>query len=247
MKILLTLLIILLAIIAFIGLLFLAIYAKLRKILIETGFGNLRSVFNEMKTSSDAIRYNEKSISGMTKLLEPTILKDFPNFNKNELYSMCEKDLRTVFRCLEDKTGDGLSEMPLLKETVLKQIADLSDDYIDVNYSNINFHNFSIKNYEKKNGAATVEIATSLEYDYKETKKSKVIKNDNKLQKRFSCKYIYIYDVKLFGKYEHVFGINCPNCGAAVVDLGVKTCRYCNAHIEDINLSSWQLSSYKEY
>jgi len=244
---LLVILIIILGIIAFVGLVILAIYSKFRQIAREAGFGDMKNVMKEIKTSSDAIRYNKKSISGMTRLLEPTIQADFPKFNKNELYSMCERDLRTIFKCLENKSSENLNEIPLLKESILKQISDLSEDKIDINYSGILFHDFAIRNYEKKNGAATVDIAVALQYDYQEFKDNKLIKDNKTVQKRYSCKYVYIYDQSLFGKHEHVFGIHCPNCGAAVVDLGEKQCRYCQAHIEDINLSSWQLSSYKEY
>ena len=85
------------------------------------------------------------------------------------------------------------------------------------------------------------------EQKIKKLKDDKVIKDSKNVQMRYSCKYVYIYDQSLFGKHEHAFGINCPNCGAPVVDLGEKNCRYCQAHIEDINLSSWQLISFKEY
>ena len=244
---LLIIIIVILGIIAFVGIIILSIYSKFRQIAREAGFGDMKNVMKEIKSSSDAIKYNKKSISGMTRLLEPVIQEDFPKFNKNELFSMCERDLRTIFNCLEEKTGEGLNSIPLVKESVLKQIDDLNEDRISINYSNILFHDFAIKNYEKKNGAATVEIATSFQYDIERFRDGKSLKEEKNSQKRYSLKYVYIYDQSLFGEHEHAFGINCPNCGAPVVDLGEKNCRYCQAHIEDINLSSWQLSSYNEY
>lgn len=244
---LLIIIIVILGIIAFVGIIILSIYSKFRQIAREAGFGDMKNVMKEIKSSSDAIKYNKKSISGMTRLLEPTIQADFPKFNKNELYSMCERDLRTIFKCIENKSSENLNDIPLLKESILKQISDLSEDRVDINYSGIRFHDFAIKNYEKKNGAATVELAVALQYDYQEYRDKKLVKDNKTIQKRYSCKYVYIYDQSLFGEHEHAFGINCPNCGAAVTDLGNKHCRYCGAGIEDINLSSWQMSSYKEY
>ena len=40
--------------------------------------------------------------------------------------------------------------------------------------------------------------------------------------------------------------IRCPHCGAPVKTLGQKQCEYCTSGLEDINLKSWFISSYKE-
>lgn len=243
-KILLTILIIILAIIAILALIVLGIYFKLKRSLKQAG---VKDLFKEIKQSTYEIKNNEKSISGMTSLLEPRILKDFPNFNKNELFTLCEKNLRLIFDSIENKNVDGLSSMPLLSDTVSKFIEDIKEENKEIDYANIVFHKFAIKNYEKKDGAATIEISTSLKYSYKEMKNSKILVNEDLVQTRYNCKFIYVYDVKNFNKSELVFGINCPNCGASINKLGVKSCSYCHSHIEDVNLKAWQMSSFKEY
>ena len=41
-------------------------------------------------------------------------------------------------------------------------------------------------------------------------------------------------------------GINCPNCGAPVKNLGQKYCDYCGTGIREINVRSWSFESVKE-
>lgn len=247
-NILLTLLIILLSIIAIIALIILFIYFKVKKTLKQTGMNyNLSSLMNEFKNASYEVKNNPKSISGMTRLIEPRILNDFPSFNKNELYTKCESNLRTIFKVLESNDVTGLSDLPLLEESLKKIVTDNLESKKEVEYGNIQFHEFAIKGYEKKDGAATIEIAATLQHSYRETLNNKIVKDEELVQKRYSCKFVYIYDELKFDSSEYVLGINCPNCGAAVTKLGNKSCSYCHSQIEDINLKSWHMSSYKEY
>lgn len=232
------------SILAFLIFLALFVYLKIKIMLKKAGIDN---IFKEIKDSSDRIRDSKKSISGMTRLLEPLISEDFKTFNKEELFNRSEKNLRTVFSALENYSMDGFKDMPLLYEIVKKEIEDMRDNQIKVEYNDIVFHDFAIKNYHKTASEAVIEIAVSLQYSYKKYKKNKLVKSKENYQTRYLVKFIYIIDDVLFTKSKKVYGITCPNCGAAIKTLGDKNCAYCGAVIKDINLKAWFMSSYQEY
>ena len=91
---------------------------------------------NEMKTLIGAAKnakqiakedaYRQKNVSGITKLLEPEILRDFPDFNKDLLYSIVESNLRKIFSAIENKSLAGIEKdddlillLPKLKEKII--------------------------------------------------------------------------------------------------------------------------------
>ena len=227
-------------------LLFIALWVYL-KIKIMLRRAGIKNIFKEIKDSSDKIKDNQKSISGMTRLLEPVILEDFKTFNKEELFNRSEKNLRTIFGSLENYSMDGFKDMPLLYDIVKKEIEDMQNDHIKVEFNDIVFNNFAIKNYHKTAAEAIIEIAVSLRYTYKKYKNGKLVKEKENYQTRYLIKFIYIIDDVLFSKSKKVYGITCPNCGAAIKTLGDKNCAYCGAVIKDINLKAWFMSSYNEY
>ena len=239
-----TVLLIVFSILAVLLFIALWVYLKIKIMLKKAGIDN---IFKEIKDSSDRIRDSKKSISGMTRLLEPLILEDFKTFNKEELFNRAEKNLRTIFGALENYSMDGFKDMPLLYDIVKKEIEDMKDSHIKVEYNEIDFHDFAIKNYHKTASEAIIEVAVSLKYSYKKYKKNKLVKQKDNYETRYLVKFIYIIDEVLFSKSKKVYGITCPNCGAAIKSLGDKNCAYCGAVIKDINLKAWFMSSYDEY
>ena len=237
-------LIVVLSIFSALLLIALFVYFKIKIMLRKAG---IKNIFKEIKDSSDEINGSPKSVGGMTKLLEPIILRDFKSFNKEELFNRCEKNLRTIFGALENFQMSDFKDMPLLYDIVKKQIEDMQSEDIKVSYDDIVFNNFSIRDYKKEASEAIVDIGVSVRYDYKKYKKNKLVKHKEDYQTRYLVKFIYIINEELFTKSKKVYGITCPNCGAAVKALGDKTCAYCGAIVHDINLKAWYMSSYKEY
>ena len=198
---------------------------------------------NEMKTLIGAAKnarqiakedaYRQKNVSGITKLLEPEILRDFPDFNKDLLYSIVESNLRKIFSAIENKSLAGIEkddDLILLLPKLKEKIIDLKERNVEIKYDDILFHENAIKSYTKKLGMATVEISTTLEYYYKN-----------------SDKFVYIYDEqKVELKNKDIIVVNCPNCGAPLSGLNGGKCTYCSSHFEPINLKLWKMSSYKE-
>ena len=107
------------------------------------GVGKMVGI-NEMKTLIGAAKnakqiakenaYKPKSVSGITTLLEPEILRDFPDFNKGLLYSIVESNLRKIFSAIENKSLAGIENdkdlillLPKIKEEIKDTFSDLKE------------------------------------------------------------------------------------------------------------------------
>ena len=207
----------------------------------------LRDVADEMERIRKEDSTRVKSISGMTSLLLPNIRKDFPEFNEQELFAKTESALREIFHAIEVRETKDLS-LPLLKDSIQKIIEDYESSQIRERFDDVIFHKFSIYSYDKKDGVATVTVSVALEYYYQKKKEEKVLEDFTKYKKqtRYQCQFIYVYDETKVGDAK-VLAINCPNCGAAIKVLGHKYCDYCGSAVQEVNLKSWEISSYKEF
>ena len=215
------------------------------------GAGNLKQILHAARNAKD-IRKQEysriKNVSGMTKLMEPLILRDFNDFNKDMLYKEIENNLIKIFNAIENKSETQIKNdkaLSLVYPQVLEQIQDMKSRSIWAKYDGIVFHTHAIKNYEKNNGMATITTSSTIEYYY-DTNLEKEKYSDVKKQTRYTCKFVYIYDETKLGEKKEIFTVNCPNCGAPISGIGDITCNYCMSHIEPINLKLWKMSSYKE-
>ena len=237
--------------IIFLGIIALIIYGNLKNALRKLGFNvnSLNDINEEMAKIKREDSNRARSISGMTNLLLPTIQGDFPEFNVNELFAKTETALRKTLNSIEEKNKDYVKDMPLIRNSISNIIDDYSSADISVHYDDIEFHKFAIYKYERNDGVATVTVSTSVGYYYKKIKNDKLIEGDNNLKKqtRYRCDFIYIYDESLVPGDAKVLAINCPNCGAAISCLGHKHCEYCGTSIKEINLKSWEFSSYEEF
>ncbi len=237
-------------IILFLGIIALIIWSKIKASARAVGINDvsIKNITRQMHQIKEEDSTRHRSASGMTELLLPNIIRDFPEFNENQIYNMTESSLRTIFESITNKDTSGLNKVPLLKESLNSLINDYRNNGIDVEYRDIIFHEFAIKDYTKEQGVATVTISTTLEYYYKKTNNGNVVIDDRyKKQTRYACKFIYIYNESLFKDYEKVIVTNCPNCGAVIKGLGHKYCEYCGTAIKEINLKAWTFSNYEEY
>lgn len=217
------------------------------------GVNELKTIIGAAKNAKQVAKedaYRTKSVSGITKLLEPEILRDFPDFNKGLLYSVAESNLRKIFSAIENKSLSNIendNDLILLLPKLREEINDLKERKVEIKYDDIIFHEYAIKNYIKSRGMATIEISTTLEYYYKNSDKKDDLWDNIKRQTRYTCQFVYIYDEKkLEKKNKNIIVINCPNCGAPLRNLEIGECEYCTSHFEPINLKLWKMSSYKE-
>ena len=235
-------------IIIFLFILYLTLKNKLKTFLNNLGFNNLSSLTEEIKKGDLEAKMTPKHVTGMTKLLIPKIVKDFPNFSETELYNKVETSLLLIFDSLESKKLKTNDELILIKNKINEQINDMKNANIDVKYDDVKFHESALKYYKNKDGVLNISISTSLEYYYTKTINGKIKEEykDYKKQTLYTTEFIYVYNPDKLVKSEVLIGINCPNCGAPLKNLGHKKCSYCGSGLEDINLKSWHISLYKE-
>lgn len=252
MQFLATLLGVILGVTLFLGILALFAFGSLKRAFSQLGFKNINSL-KDMKNEVEKINAEDstriRSVSGMTSLLLPKIRNDFPEFNEQEIYAKLERNLRTIFECLETKNIGNISELYLLERSLKHTIEDYKTSNIEVRYDDIKFHKNSIYQYIKADGIATITVCVALEYFYQKKKDGKILEDFTKYknQTRYRCNYVYIYDITKVSESTKTLGINCPNCGAAIKSLGHKYCDYCGTGIKEVNLKSWELSSYEEF
>lgn len=240
---LLIMLIAILAMILIIILILFVIYIKFKRTL---GINNLKSFLNDVKEYDRNNYTRPKSISGMTRILEPLILKDFPEFNLTHLYSKVEDGINNVL-CAKSKLDTKyLSKgLDLIKGKIIKEINDMKENDIEVNYSNIKFNQHALKSYKKSNGTATITTCSSVSYKYTSNKTER--KYDDLIKEtKYECELIYIYDENKFKEREKSFSVHCPNCGAPVKGLKDLTCSYCGSNVKKVNLRNWEIASIKE-
>lgn len=248
MKFLLVLLSIIIGVILFLFIIAFIVYSKVKRFGRSIGYNNFNEIKDLIKKGEYDSKYNHKHVVGMTNLLVPKIVKDFPNFSESELYNKVETGLLAIFESLENKKVTKSDELDVIKENLEKIINDHKQNKIDERFNDVIFHKHAIKYYKKDPGVLTITVSTSLEYYYEKQINGKVIikRNDCKKQTSYTTDLIYIYDPDEYDKHTNLIGIHCPNCGAPVKSLGEKKCSYCSSGLEDINLKSWHISSYKE-
>ena len=174
-----------------------------------------------------------KSLGSMDSIYLNNLEKDFPNLNLNELKRLSESLVLDVFTAISTKDEK-------IKSFVKAKIKDFTNH--DLTISNLKIHKSVLNKYEKKSGIATIYLATAFEYYEKNgTKPMK------KVQKRIKTEFIYIIDASKVKASLKSLGLNCPNCGAPLRNLGQKKCEYCNTLIVDLVKKSFILNDIIEY
>lgn len=240
----------LLGVVVGILLVLLIIYFIIVRCFNRLGFPGL-NLFKIKEEIEDSAPDGPKEIGGMTSIYLPQILKDFKEFNIDEIYLLTEKSLRTIFRAIETKDMFALNnpDLNMINKKLKLELEDLIDSDIIYKYDDINFHKHVIRRYENNGGVAKLEIASSLEYYFSKTKNGQdLYKKKKKDQVSCVTTFVYIVDETAYTKDIDVYGLNCPNCGAVVRALHKKECSYCHTSL-NIQVASllkcWKLIDYK--
>lgn len=227
------------------------IYCKVRG---SVGAENMKEIMKAAKNAGNIEKQEytrPKDISGITKLLEPVIIRDFKDFNKDFLFRKVESNLSKIFTAIEDKSVNYIKDdrdLIYLYPALRDKITDLKNSNTNIKYDDVRFHAHAIKDYAKTDGKATITISTTLEYYYSDDSNKKIMKHfsDLKRQTRYTTKFVYVYDETKFKYNQKSYSISCPNCGAPLKKLGAGNCEYCGNYIEPINLKNWYMVSYSE-
>lgn len=198
----------------------------------------------------DALRIKEtpKSVSAMTRLELPRIEKDFPEFNWPEWRQRSENILKGYLEAVEHKDLSYLKDAGYgLKEQVRLAIQDAFERDITEKFDAVKIHRSEIARYQREPFLSRVAIQLSVEYLHSLNDKgiNSVLQNE-KEQHRYELEIVYVQDVSAIGHTAMGVGINCPNCGAPVSDLGIKVCTYCGTEIEPINIRVWTANKISE-
>lgn len=197
---------------------------------------------------ADELAATPKSVSGMTRIFEPQIQRDFPDFNlvqfKNKAENMLVSALQAIDSGNVSLIRDASEE---LKAQVENRIEMNRSEGIREVYEKIRIHRTEISNYEKKQGKCIITFQSAVEHlHYKKKDGTVVSRDENRLeQTKYNVEVMYIQDEKI-AKIDNAVGTTCPHCGAPVTNLGAMYCEYCGLAITPINLKVWTLHRFYE-
>lgn len=207
-----------------------------------------RSLQEVIDRGEEQLAETPKSVASMTRIYEPQIAKDFPNFNWVEFKNKAEVMLESAFLAISKSDlgvlGDVSSD---IKEKLRIQIEKNNVDGQVERYEGIQVHQTEITNYEKKSGKCIITLQSAVEHVHYIEKNGSIIEGTNQRpeQTKYNVELMYIQDAEKANMDKGV-GVTCPNCGAPVTNLGRKYCEYCGGEITVINIQVWTLQNYYE-
>ena len=207
-----------------------------------------KSLVEGLEQQADLIAETPKSVSGMTRIFEPQIQKDFPDFNLVQFKNKAENMLISALQAISAGNVSLLRETSNeLTEQVRNQIQANAAEGVTETYRQIHIHRTEITNYVKREGKCIITFQSAVEYFHYKEKEGRVTDGDKerKQQTKYNIEVMYIQNEKL-AKLDNAVGTTCPNCGAPIVKLGALYCEYCGTAVTPINLKVWTLHRYYE-
>lgn len=189
-----------------------------------------------------------KSVSSMTRLMEPQIMRDFPEFSWDECKHRAENLLTSALLSI---SANDASRLVMPSDEIKRQVENIIEENrlqgIGETYSDIQIHQTEIANYRKDRGKCVITIQMAVGYLHFKVKDGKVIKGDRnqKTQTKYNIEAVYIQDVEKVGSVNAI-GTTCPHCGAPIISLGQKACEYCGVGVETVNTRVWSLHKFYE-
>lgn len=211
----------------------------------QTLFGT-RSLKEGWKRQEEALASTPKSVSGMTRIYEPQIQRDFPDFNWLEFKNKAENMLRFAFLAIENETCSQLVDASgELKKQVEARIRQNQAEGVREHYQNVKIHDTQITRYEKKQGTCIITLQSAVGHRHFKVKEGKVIKGDERLeeQTKYNVEVLYIQNPELAGM-DRAWSMSCPHCGAPVTSLGDFICGYCNSQVTPVNHQVWSIHKF---
>ncbi|MBQ6845245.1 MAG: zinc ribbon domain-containing protein [Agathobacter sp.] len=198
--------------------------------------------------NADILAETPKSVSSMTRLMEPQIMQDFPEFSWEEFKHKAENMLTSALLAISANNPEGLVDA---SEDIKKQVANIIEENrlngIGETYSQIQIHQTEIANYKKQNGKCVITIQSAVGYLHYKMQDGKVLAGDQnrKTQTKYNVELVYIQDAKL-ADMDNAVGTTCPQCGAPIKNLGAKYCEYCGTGVTPLNIHVWSLHKFYE-
>lgn len=228
---------------------FLYIRGKVRRFSREAfGTSDIVKAAKEIEKSSESAR----AIHGMTDIYLPLIQKDFPEFDYEVFAGRVEGVLKSYFAAITARDVSKLTAdcSDSMKNTTLGIIRNLEANQQTREISDVTIHQTEIARYDKDGKTATILFNSSVgHYDVTRNEQGKIVAGsaEKKRQTVYDVALVYAQDVAKMSSYNATaLGVNCPNCGAPVTNLGSKFCEYCGTGIREINVRSWSFEYVKE-
>ena len=201
------------------------------------------SIVDGLSKQADIAAETPKSVSGMTRLMEPQIMRDFPDFNWSEFKHKAENILTSALLAISSEQPERLVDASDdVKNQVSNIIADNQTAQIKEVYNNIKIHQTEISNYRKDKGNCIIVIQSAVEYYHYKVSGDHVTEGskERKVQTKYNVELLYVQDGEE-KEFDNAFTTTCPQCGAPVRGLGNMICEYCGAHVVPINTKVWSL------
>lgn len=228
---------------------FFVIRRKIRKIS-HSMFGT-SSLVQGMSQQQEKMSETPRSLHGMTSIYLPQILCDFPEFDYELYKNKAQSVLRSYLNAISSKKESALAEecSLTLKNYVRGIIEDLCARNVTQTYSETVIHDTQISRYLKDGKTVTIIFELSVGcLSYITDADGKVVFGDNKLKTQtvYEIGLMYVQDADKIADQGEALGINCPNCGAPIKNLGMKFCEYCGTSVKEVNVRAWKFNSVKE-
>lgn len=205
-----------------------------------------KSLAEGWKRQAEDLAATPKSVSGMTRLLEPQIQKDFPEFNWMQFKNKAENMLVSSFAAISEGNPQLLKEStPELRDQIENQINANKADGITETYRDVHIHQTEIARYEKKQGKCVITLQSAVAYMHSKKRDGKVIAGSQELleQTKYNIELMYLQNVEA-ANMDKSLGMTCPHCGAPITGLGEKRCEYCGSTVTPINIQVWNLQRF---
>lgn len=192
-----------------------------------------------------------KSVSAMTSLCLPKIVKDFPDFQYDEMKDRAENVLQSYLLAITNMNPDILTDgNQELHNKLSMHISMLQNKELNEQFEGIKLHRTEIAQYRKENGRCIITFQSSIQYYHYITGINGTLKEGRKdvlFQSKYNIDLIYIQDRSIVeNELDLALGVNCPNCGAPISGLGAKFCEYCGTPIIELNIHAWSFSDVNE-
>lgn len=198
------------------------------------------------QAQAEELARTPKSVSSMTRIMEPQIRKDFPEFSLNQFRNMVENLLPAALGAITAESTENLSDCSKeLVRQVQNRIEENKRQGISEVYRDIEVHQTEITNYVKKSGTCVITFQSAVGHYHYGKQNDKIVfgKENLKEQTKYNVEIIYIQNENLTDA-DGVSGNTCPNCGAPITTLGAKTCEYCGLAVRELNLRVWTLHKF---
>ena len=209
---------------------------------------SILSTASKLHKEGELFDEEPKSVAAMTRIFEPQIMRDFPEFSWEEFKHKSENMLISALLAISAENPARLVEVSEdIKEQVKNTIADNRARGISETHSDITIYQTEIANYQKLNGKCVITIQSALGSIYTKMQDGKLVKGDEKYktQTKYNIELIYVQDTEKVGTGT-ALGTVCPQCGGPIRTLGAKFCEYCGAGITPINIRVWSLHKIYE-